>query len=274
MMIADADNERFQTGAEKYAAYLQTPEGRLRSDLTFANLQDFLSPGAKTPLHALDLGGGTGVTAIRLAQSGIHVTLLDSSPAMLEIAKRAAHEAGVAEKVVPRHGDATQLASLFPPRSFDLILCHNVLEFLDDPGAVLRSAAGALRDSRATLSLLVRNQAGEVFKAAILAGDLPAAENNLTSEWAQESLYGGQTRLFSPDRLHSMLSAASLSVIAERGVRVLADYLPPQISRTADYDRIFALERKLGSRPEVSAVARYTHCLARCANLVTAENLA
>jgi SAM-dependent methyltransferase len=274
MKTADADNERFQSGAEKYAAYLQTPEGRLRSDLAFANLQDFLPPHAKPLSRALDLGGGTGATAVRLAQLGIHVTLLDSSPAMLEITKRAAHEAGVAEKVALQHGDVTRLASLFPPRSFDLILCHNVLEFMDDPGAALRSAASALRDSSAILSVLVRNQDGEVFKAAILAGDLRVAENNLTSEWAQESLYGGQTRLFSPDRLHSMLSAASLSVIAERGVRVLADYLPPQISRTADYDRIFALERKLGSRPEFSAVARYTHCLARCANLVTAENLA
>jgi hypothetical protein len=44
------DLERFQTGAPKYAAYLETPEGRLRLDLAFANLQDFL-PQAPGPLH-------------------------------------------------------------------------------------------------------------------------------------------------------------------------------------------------------------------------------
>ena len=271
-MTTEADNERFQRDANKYAAYLETPEGRLRSDLAFANLQDFLSLHAKAPLCALDLGGGTGAAAVRLAQLGIHVTLLDSSPEMLQIAKRAAHEAGVTEKVVLQHGDATQLANLFPPRSFDLILCHNVLEFLDDPAALLRNSVNALRDSSALLSVLVRNQAGEVFKAAILAGDLPVAENNLTSEWAQESLYGGRTRIFSPDRLQSMLRQASLELFADRGVRVLADYLPPQISRTADYERIFALERKLGQRPEYAAVARYTHCLARLAIPSTPEN--
>jgi hypothetical protein len=59
-----------------------------------------------------------------------------------------------------------------------------------------------------------------------------------------------------------MLKAASLAVIAQRGVRVIADYLPPQVSRTAEYERIFELERKLGSRPEFAAIARYTHCLA------------
>ena len=41
-MTAKADSGRFQSGADKYAAYLETPEGRLRCDLAFANLQDFL----------------------------------------------------------------------------------------------------------------------------------------------------------------------------------------------------------------------------------------
>jgi len=264
IMTAEADSERFQSGANKYAVYLETPEGRLRTDLAFANLQDFLPPQAKPPLCALDLGGGTGATAIRLAQIGIHVTLLDSSPAMLDIAKRAAREAGVADKVLLQHGDATQLANLFRTRSFDVILCHNFLEYCNDPGAVLCAAARALRDSSAILSVLVRNQAGEVFKAAIQAGDLAAAQNGLTAEWGQEALYGGRVRLFTPDSLRSMLSEASLATIAVRGVRVLADYLPPRVSRSADYERILELERKLACRPEYAAVSRYTHCLARC----------
>jgi S-adenosylmethionine-dependent methyltransferase len=271
-MNAKADGERFQSGANEYAVYLETPEGRLRTDLAFANLEDFLPRSqAEKSLCALDAGCGTGATAIRLARLGMQVTLLDSSPAMLDIAKRAAREAGVTDKVVLQHGDVTQLANLFRTRSFDVILCHNVLEFCDDPGAVLRASTRALRDSSAILSVLVRNQAGEVFKAAIQAGDLAAAENGLTAEWGQESLYGGRVRLFTSDSLRTMLTGASLSVIAERGVRVLADYLPPHVSRSADYERIFELERKLGSRPEYAAVARYTQCLARCVNSVTED---
>jgi S-adenosylmethionine-dependent methyltransferase len=271
MMTAEADSERFQSGANKYAAYLETPEGRLRSDLAFANLQDFLPLQAKASLSALDIGGGTGAAAVRLAQLGIRVTLLDSSPAMLDIAKRAAREAGVTERVVLRHGDAAQLASLFHTPSFDVILCHNILEFCDDPGAVLCAATRALRDSSAILSILVRNRAGEVLKAAILAGDLAAAENGLNAECGQESLYDGRVRLFTPDSLRAMLKVASLAAIAERGVRVLADYLPPRVSRTDDYERIFELERKLGSRPEYAAVSRYTHCLARCTSSVAED---
>jgi S-adenosylmethionine-dependent methyltransferase len=261
-MTAKADDDRFLSGANQYAAYLETPEGRLRSDLAFANLQDFLAVHARSSLFALDLGCGTGADAFRLARLGIHVTLLDSSPAMLEIAQCAAREGGVTDKIVLQHGDAALMSNLFHGASFDVILCHNVLEYCDDPGAVLRGAARALRDSSAILSVLVRNQVGEVFKAAIQSGDLAALENGLTAEWGQESLYGGRVRLFTSDSLRAILREASLAPLAQRGVRVLADYLPPRVSRTAEYERIFELERKLGSRPEYAAVARYTHCLA------------
>jgi S-adenosylmethionine-dependent methyltransferase len=263
---AKFDNERFQTGPEKYAAYVETPEGRLRSDLAFANLQEIIcvsQAGNEDSLHALDVGCGTGDVAARLAHLGMRVALLDSSPAMLNIAKRTAQEAGVTDKIVLQPGDASQLTTLFPGASFDVILCHNVLEYLEDPDAVLCGAAHLLRDSSSILSVLVRNRAGEVLKAAIKEGDLTVAEENLTAEWGQESLYGGRVRLFTPDTLRAMLKAASLAVIAERGVRVLADYLPSRISRNSEYGRILELERRLSSRPEYAAVARYTQCFAR-----------
>jgi S-adenosylmethionine-dependent methyltransferase len=184
---------------------------------------------------------------------------------MLDIAKRTAHEAGVTDKVVLKHGYAAQLANLFQAASFDVIVCHNVLEYLDDPPCGLCGAARSLRNSSAILSVLVRNRGGEVFKAAIQAGDLAVAEKNLTSEWTQESLYGGRARLFTSESMQAMLKRASLAVVAERGVRVLADYLPARISRSSEYARILELERKLSGRPEYAGVARYIQCFARLA---------
>ena len=266
-MTAKADSGRFQNGADKCAAYLETPEGRLRCDLAFANLQDFLPlPQTKLSLRALDLGCGTGATAVRLAGLGIDVTLLDSSPAMLDIAERAAREAGVDGKIVLKHGDAAQVANLFPVGSFDLVLCHNILEYVDDPNAILSAATQMMRSDstgNGILSILVRNWAGEVFKAGIEAGDLKAAERNLTSEWGYESLFGGRVRLFTLDSLQVMTKGTSLAVAAERGVRVISDYLPPQIPRREEYERIFELERKLGSLREFAAVARYIQIIAR-----------
>ncbi len=253
-----------ESDADRYAAYLETPEGRLRTDLTFANLQDVLPVGTRIrSLCALDLGCGPGMTAIRLAGVGVHVTLVDSSGAMLDLAERRATEAGLREEITIKHGDAADLGVLFQAKSFDIILCHNLLEYVDDPAAVLGGAARILRDTSATLSVLVRSQAGEVLKAAVQAGDLMAAKNSLAAEWGQESLYGGKVRLFRPESLESMLQHVSLTPIARRGVRVIADYLPATISRAAEFERIFALERNLGERPEFFGVARYMHYMAR-----------
>lgn len=259
---AQTDN-RFENEVGKYAAYLQTPEGRLRLDLAFANVQEFLpaTEGSNAPC-ALDLGCGPGGTAIRLARQGFKVTLLDSSLAMLKVAQRAVLDAGIDGQVTLKNGDATKLPNLFAPRSYDTILCHNVLEYVDDPSAVLCETARLLRNSSAMLSVLVRSQAGEVLKAAIQTGDLAAADAALTSEWGHESLYGGKVRMFTLQEIGELMNAASLRIIAERGVRVIIDYLPPQVSRTKEYARIFDLERKLGSRPEFVGTARYIQVLA------------
>jgi S-adenosylmethionine-dependent methyltransferase len=261
-MTTNAADKRLLSDAAKYAAYLETPEGRLRLDLAFANVQRFL-PQATRGLRALDLGPGTGALAVRLAQLGFHVTLLDASSPMLDIAQQTALKARVAELITLKRGEAGQLANLFKPESFDLILCHNILEFVDNPSTVLGAAGRVLRDTSSIVSVLVRNRHGEVTKAALLNGDLAAAERNLTAEWGDESLYGGKVRLFTADNLRAMLIAMSYAVIAERGVRVVSDFLPPKVSRTDEYERIFELERKLGMQPEFAAIARYTHFLAR-----------
>ena len=211
-MTLTSGDKRFQNGAQDYAAYLETPEGRLRTDLAFANLRDFLpSPQANIPLHALDVGCGTGAAALLLAGLGFHVTLLDSSQAMLDIAKRSAEQAGVTNRVTLRNDDALRLTNLFDAASFDIVLCHDILEYVEDPTSVLRQAARALRDTSAILSIVVRNQAGEVFKAAIQAGDLAVAAADLSAEWGHESLYGGRVRLFTATDRQDLLDAASLT---------------------------------------------------------------
>ena len=128
MKTSAQTENRFQTDTARYAAYLDSRKGRLRLDLALASLQEFLPVReANNSLCALDLGCGTGAAAVRLARLGIHVTLLDSSTAMLDIAQRAAFDAGVTDKIALEHGDAAQVASLFHSGSFDLILCHNLL---------------------------------------------------------------------------------------------------------------------------------------------------
>jgi len=257
-------DEGVHQGAECYAAYLETPAGRLRCDVAFANLQEFLPRATTGLLRALDLGSGTGEIAIRLARLGFHVTLLDCSHEMLEMSDRAARRAGVSCRVALAQGDVAASASLFPEGSFDVIVCHHVLEYTPDPALVLRGAAHVMRrDPTAVLSVVGRNRAGAVLNAAIHSGDLAAAERTLTSADAAESRPGGRARLFTPVELRTMLTEAAFEPVAERGVRVVFDYLPPSAARGAGGSRVVDLERALGARAEFSAIARYTQMLAR-----------
>ena len=107
---------RFENDASRYEAYLETPEGRLLADLTFETVQEFLpTPAGVNSLEAIDLGCGTGVSAVRLARLGVHVTLFDSSRAMLELAQRTGAAAGLSDKIRAQHGDAVHLADSLAP---------------------------------------------------------------------------------------------------------------------------------------------------------------
>lgn len=260
MNITAKPKNRFEDDARRYAEYLETPEGRLRSDLTFANLLDVL-PKASHSWHVLEVGCGTGATAVRLGHVAKDITLLDSSPAMLALASETVARSGLSDKTTLKQGDAILLAEILPSQSFDVVLCHNLLEYVADPEAVLRAAAHVMRNSSSILSVLVRNQAGEVLKAALQFGDLAIAEKNLAAEWGRESLYGGEVRFFTPDTMEAILKDTSLRIVARKGVRVVSDYLPEKISRSAQYDAIFSLERRLGQRREFFGVARYLHYL-------------
>src|SRR5258708_23358971 len=118
--------------ADKDAAYLKTPAGRLRSDLAWENVRGFLPCNAsKRP--ALDVGGGTGFASVQLARLGYEVVLLDGSEEMLRIAHQQAEAGGVAAQISFCHADAGQLPELFDAESFDIVICQNLLEYAQNP---------------------------------------------------------------------------------------------------------------------------------------------
>lgn len=268
--------------AARYADYLQTFEGRLRLDSAWDNLRDFIEealPGGspartnsggerreRSGLRALDMGAGTGATALRLAERGWDVTLLDASAPMLALAAETARRAGLGGRVTPVRAEAAAAGDLFGPGSFDAAICHNLLEYVEDAGAVF-AALGAVVRPGGVVSVLARNRAGEVMRAALNSHDLEAARRALAAPSVTESLWGREARLFDAATLRALASVARLEVLAVRGVRVLAEYLPAScVAGPRDYERLLAFERELGAREEFAAVARYTQVLARRAD--------
>lgn len=89
----------------------------------------------------LDIGTGTGRMLELFADRYERALGVDLSPAMLAVARANLERAGIAHARV-RLGDGSNLPVL--RESFDLIIVHQVLHFLDNPASVIAEAAAAL----------------------------------------------------------------------------------------------------------------------------------
>jgi ArsR family transcriptional regulator len=85
----------------------------------------------------VDLGSGTGRMLTLLGPSAAEAVGLDLSQQMLNIARSHVAEAGL-ERCELRHGDI--FGTRLPGQSADLVVVHQVLHYLGDPGAAIREA--------------------------------------------------------------------------------------------------------------------------------------
>lgn len=116
--------DRFADGA--YA----TVKGRVRTYVMHRQLLEHLPPA---PATVLDVGGGAGHQSFPLAEAGYHVTLLDSSPAMLDKARQRLERlpAATRERVTLLQAEGENAYEAVNGRTFDAVLCHGVLGYLE-----------------------------------------------------------------------------------------------------------------------------------------------
>jgi ubiquinone/menaquinone biosynthesis C-methylase UbiE len=96
-------------------------------------------------LHALDIGCGTGVVSIDLAERGFEVSAVDHSPAMIALAARKARERGFARQCRFELADVRTLP--FRDHEFDLVTCQGVLHHLEELQQCVGEIARVLRAS-------------------------------------------------------------------------------------------------------------------------------
>jgi S-adenosylmethionine-dependent methyltransferase len=213
-------------------------------------------------LHVVDAGGGTGGFAVPLAEAGHRVTVVDPSPDSLAALQRRAAERGVGDRVAAVQGDLDDLARVVAPGSADLVLCHSVLEVVDDPAAALVAVAGALR-AGGRLSLLVAGREAAVLARAV-AGHPDEAAHVLTDPAGRWGDADGTARRFAAGELAPLLRAAGLAVEQLHGVRVVADLVPAAaLDLEPGAAALLALERALSTRSPFRDLATQLHVLAR-----------
>ncbi|MEX0950667.1 MAG: bifunctional 2-polyprenyl-6-hydroxyphenol methylase/3-demethylubiquinol 3-O-methyltransferase UbiG, partial [Gammaproteobacteria bacterium] len=97
------------------------------------------SPARLAGQQALDIGCGGGVLTEALAQAGARVTGLDLSAELIAVARTHAQTGGLT--IDYRQG---RCENLLPDAAghFDIITCLEMLEHVDDPGAVIAACTG------------------------------------------------------------------------------------------------------------------------------------
>ncbi|AXG77389.1 class I SAM-dependent methyltransferase [Streptomyces paludis] len=241
------------------------PRGSLRTAVVWEVLKDALDHRAKAAgtevLDVLDTGGGTGNFAVPVARLGHRVTVVDPSPNALFALERRAAEAGVAERVRGVQGDIHGLFDVVGRGGFDAVLCHGVLEYVDDPADGIRNAVAALR-SAGTLSLLAAGLGGAVLARA-LAGHFNEARQALTDPAGRWGAADPVPRRFTAEQLTELVGGAGLAVGAVHGVRVFADLVPGGLVDTQPgaLDALLKLEAAAAELPAFQSVAGQLHVL-------------
>ena len=215
----------------------------------------------RATLDVLDTGGGTGQFAVPLARLGHRVTVVDPSPDALFGLERRAAEAGVADRVRGVQGDAHGLFEVAERGGYDVVLCHGVLEYVDDPAEGLRNAVTALRPEGGTLSLLAAGLGGAVLARA-LAGHFAEARQVLTAPEGRRE--AAEPRRFTPEQLTDLVTASGLAVTAVHGVRIFSDLVPGALvdAEPAAREALQALEAAAAASPAFRAMATRVHVLA------------
>lgn len=217
------------------------------------------SATGRAVLDVIDLGGGTGGFAVPIAELGHRVTVVDPSPDALAALQRRAAEAGVADLVHAEQGDAAGLIDVVGAAGADLVLCHGVLEYVDDPAAAANAAVAALRPG-GFASLLVAQRLGAVLSRA-LAGRFAEAQRLLHDPSGRFGDADPLPRRFDQASVLALLDGAPVRVCEVHGVRLVTDLLPGALvdADPEAAEALLALERDVAGHPGLSGLAAALH---------------
>ena len=242
-------------------------EANMRTAAVWSQLHE-LSESRRTeldrPLRILDLGGGTGGLAVALAERGHTVTVVDPNADALASLARRAGESDAAERISAVQGDADTFASATPSGSIDLLCCHGVLEYVEDPEATLTRVAEVLAPG-GHLSLVSSQRVAAVLARAV-AGRFDQARAALTSEDGRWGSEDPVPRRFDRAEVAEMLTRTGFTSLDARGVRIFSDLVPSEyVATEADRQALLELEELAAAerRTGLSALGAAVHIIAR-----------
>jgi SAM-dependent methyltransferase len=168
--------------------------------------------------RVLELGYGDGLVTAALAKSGCHLTVLEGAKTLVDRARA-------------RHPNIECMHSLFEEfhthQSYDVILASHVLEHVDDPQSILRSASSWLTET-GKIIIVVPNRNSLHRQLAVIMGLQPELDT-----LSKRDLLVGHQRVYSLQSLEQDIGQAGLCLVDSSGffLKVLPNSMMLEYSR-------------------------------------------
>ena len=230
-----------------------TARGQLRLRALQQDFADFSLPIPNA--HVLDIGGGQGQFSLWLAQQQANISLCDISAEMLALAQEQFKQQGLN---LTSQQCALQEVQRFFPESFDIVLNHAVLEWLEQPLQALPLLANKVK-SGGWLSLMFYNLHGHVWRQLMNGRTLDPISSNprLRDEG------NAPQHPIDPNAIEQSLTELGFTLKRWRGIRCIHDPMNQKIRDRIGAEAVAQADLDYGLIEPYRQFGRYVHFLAQ-----------
>tara|TARA_R110001592_G_scaffold66495_9_gene204285 strand:- start:7330 stop:8118 length:789 start_codon:yes stop_codon:yes gene_type:complete len=249
-----ADRYFDEMGAHFARKIYAGPKGAVRLAVLTRDLEEWLPTicHADQSLRVLDAGAGLGHMSEWLIGQGHRLTLADPSAEMLDAARERLDALSSAYPVTYLQSPLQALPAL--GETYDLVICHAVLEWLEDPA----EAIGVLRklcNPGAGVSLAFYNRDALVYKNLIKGQFRKLAKNQLAG--SKRSLTPQQP--LDPALVANWVTHRGFECCGKSGIRIFYDYMPPEFQSQVQPEEVIEQELLYSRHPAYLNLGRYLH---------------
>ena len=200
--------------------------------------------------YILDFGSGEGVTSDHFAKNN-KVVAIEPWDEMLK-------DAWTDYEYKQIIGDVKSL-SQFPDNSFDVIICHNVLEYIDDKEEVIKELSRVLKPE-GFISIVKHNRNGRIMQMAVLLDDFAKANDLLDKKNSSASKFG-EIRYYEDNDITKW--APELDIQKTLGIRTFWDLQQNQDKHSDEewQQKMTELEKRVSDIDAFKEVAFFHHII-------------
>jgi ubiquinone/menaquinone biosynthesis C-methylase UbiE len=254
--------------SERYDEVFAALYFRVYDAVTWRYLEPYVP--VESDAVVLDAGGGTTRWAIRMAEKGCKVVLLDSSEKMLRAGAEKVAAKGLQGRITLRKGDIADTG--FADESFDMVLCEHTLFLFKEPDVAVRELKRVLKRNAA---LVVSAQNRYVQALSSIAGkprldNVERAFKVLVNQEHECMTKDGKVKIYTwtPQEFREMLEQNGLRVekivgkVATMPLRVRQEFFMEKNHPKELLNQLLQFELALSEKPDALALAGHLQATA------------